>query len=305
MKLQQLRYFVAVYEMGSITAGAERANATQSGISMQIKDLEERLGGPLFERNAGGVIATTLGRRFYDHATAILRRVTEAEQDIKSLAGEVTGELRIGLMPTFTRSILPPALIRFSEQYPLVKTRVIEAYSAQLTREVIEGELDFAIVPSEAHRQGEMTRNQFMASDQEFLVSAAGQPFTHMQAVDLSELEPLKLVLPGPENARRAKIDAYLKTHNIKVEAIMELDAMLGTLELVAHSEWKTILPGILCKADESGLARQINPLNGAPLKVDYMMIEPNDSCLSPGASLFSEMLKQELESQIHWHNLD
>ena len=42
MKLQQLRYFVAVYEEGSITAGAERAHATQSGLSMQIKDLEER-----------------------------------------------------------------------------------------------------------------------------------------------------------------------------------------------------------------------------------------------------------------------
>lgn len=302
MKLQQLRYFVAVYEMGSITAGAERANATQSGISMQVKDLEERLGGPLFERNAGGVVATTLGRRFYDHATAILRRVTEAEQDMKSLAGEVTGELRIGLMPTFTRSILPPTLVRFTEQYPLVKTRVIEAYSAQLTREVIEGGLDFAIVPSQPNHQEALTRNDFMATDQEFLVSAPGQPYPHMESVDLTDLEPLKLVLPGPENARRAKIDAYLKTHNIKVAAIMELDAMLGTLELVAQSDWKTILPGILCKADSSGISRQLNPLKGAPLKVDYMMIQPNDSCLSTGASLFADLLTQELNSQIIWH---
>ncbi|MGI9388078.1 MAG: LysR family transcriptional regulator, partial [Methyloligellaceae bacterium] len=58
MKLQQIRYFVAVYEEGSFTAAAEREHATQSGLSMQIKDLEKKLGVCLFERPSNGATPT-------------------------------------------------------------------------------------------------------------------------------------------------------------------------------------------------------------------------------------------------------
>ena len=99
MKLQQLRYFVAVYEEGSVTAGAERAHATQSGLSMQIKDLEERYDVVLFDRAAKGVHPTEMGRRLYEYATRILKEVAEAEQGIKALKGIITGHIRVGLMP--------------------------------------------------------------------------------------------------------------------------------------------------------------------------------------------------------------
>ncbi|NIB43073.1 LysR family transcriptional regulator [Pseudomaricurvus alkylphenolicus] len=300
MKLQQLRYFVAVYEEGSVTSGATRAHATQSGLSMQIKDLEEQFGGPLFERSAKGVVPTEMGRRFYGYATQILRGVSEATQAMKAMQGEISGSVKAGLMPTFTRSVLPPALIQFSDEYPLVQTSVLEAYSAQLTRDVVQGLLDFAVVPAPASGEDTRIRYHLMGSDPEFLVSAPGGE--HLTPVDLAKIGPLKLVLPGPDNARRAKIDAYLQTHSIEVAAILELDAMLGTLELVAHSDWKTILPGILCSADKGGEVRQLNPIVGGPSHVDYVMIEPKAASLSPAAQIFAEKLQQELDRQLVWH---
>jgi len=317
MKLQQLRYFVAVLEAGSITAGAVRANATQSGLSMQIKDLEGQLGGILFERSTSGVQATEMGRRFYEHATGILRGVSEAERAMQALQDEVSGNVRVGLMPTLTRAILPPVLIQFTERYPLVNVSVVEAYSAQLTDDLLQGALDFAIVPAPtssalAPTDSRQTsapegsaRSHYLATDQEFLVSAPGllgaQP-PHLAALDLAQQGPQKLVLPGIKNARRTKLDAYLHNQGVEVESILELDGMLATLELVARSDWKTILPGALCSADRAGVNRQLNPLLGAPLLVDYVLLEPSASSLSTAAQIFSDLLKQELESQINWY---
>ncbi|HAZ78315.1 MAG TPA: LysR family transcriptional regulator, partial [Porticoccaceae bacterium] len=201
MKLQQLRYFVAVYEVGSITGGAARAHATQSGLSMQIKDLEYQLKGSLFERSASGVTPTEMGNQFYTHATQILRSVDEATQAMRTMGEKLTGTIRAGLIPTLTRSILPTTLMAMSTNYPLVETKISEAYSDQLTQDVAQNELDFAIVPAPASGEELRTRNEYLGTDQEFLVSAANHETQHMQPVNLTEGGPYKLVLPGTANA--------------------------------------------------------------------------------------------------------
>lgn len=302
MKLQQLRYFVAVYEVGSITGGAERAHATQSGLSMQIKDLEYQLKGSLFKRSASGVTPTPMGNQFYTHATQILRSVEEAKQAMRAAGQKLTGTIRAGLIPTLTRSILPSTLISMSTDYPLVETKILEAYSDQLTQDVAQNILDFAIVPAPATGEELRTRNEYLGTDQEFLVSAADQSTQHMQPINLTEGGPYKLVLPGAANARRDRINAYIQTHNIKIAQILELDSMLGTLELVAASDWKTILPGLVCLSDKQGDIRKLNPIIGSPLHVDYVIIEPKSSSLSNESKIFANLLKQELNNQINWY---
>ena len=302
MKLQQLRYFVAVYEVGSITGGAERAHATQSGLSMQIKDLEYQLKGSLFKRSASGVTPTPMGNQFYTHATQILRSVEEAKQAMRAAGQKLTGTIRAGLIPTLTRSILPSTLISMSTDYPLVETKILEAYSDQLTQDVAQNILDFAIVPAPATGEELRTRNEYLGTDQEFLVSAADQSTQHMQPINLTEGGPYKLVLPGAAYARRDRINAYIQTHNIKIAQILELDSMLGTLELVAASDWKTILPGLVCLSDKQGDIRKLNPIIGSPLHVDYVIIEPKSSSLSNESKIFANLLKQELNNQINWY---
>ena len=122
--------------------------------------------------------------------------------------------------------------------------------------------------------------------------------------VNLTEGGPYKLVLPGTANARRHRIDAYIQTHNIKVSQILELDSMLGTLELVAASDWKTVLPGLVCLSDKQGDVRKLNPIIGSPLHVDYVMIEPKSSSLSNESKIFADLLKLELDNKINWHRL-
>ena len=148
MKLQHLKYFVAVFEEGSFSAGAQRMNATQSGLSMHVRQLEDRFQVQLLNRSSTGVTPTETGKKFYRDAVRVLHAATDAESNLRALSGAVTGHVTVGLMPTFTRAVLGPALMRFSQDYPNVRISVREAYSGELSRQVLAGELDFAIVPA-------------------------------------------------------------------------------------------------------------------------------------------------------------
>ena len=299
MKIQQLRFYVAVYEEGSISAGAARSNATQSGLSMQIRDLEERYGVRLFERVPSGVLPTEAGRRFYRHAIAVLRATHTAEQSLIDARDQPMGRFRVGLMPTFTRSVLPSALLELNAIHPLISVSVVEAYSQQLSQMTLSGELSFSIVPATPPRDGLDIRP--LGTDREFLVSSADSPFAHGEPVRLRDLGPLRLILPGQTNARRPGIERYLAAQGAEVDEIIEMDAMIGTIELVARSEWLSILPGLLCHADEAGTKRKLHPIVDPVLTVSYVQVQPSIRSLSEAEVIFSELVHKQMGALLEW----
>ena len=297
VKLQHLKYFLAVFEEGSFSAGAQRVNATQSGLSMHIRQLEDRYQVQLLHRSSTGVTPTEAGKRFYRDAVRVVHAATEAEANLRALSGAVTGHVTVGLMPTFTRAVLGPAVVRFAEEYPNVKITVREAYSSELSRQILAGELDFAVVP--AFDVDVRLRANLMGSDQEYLVVSKDSPIKSDGPVHLADLPPLNLVLPSPENVRRRKIDQYFATNGIETGRLMELDSMFSTLDLVARSDWATILPGIMCLPDLKGERRRVIPFTGPRLSVDYIRIEPMSVPLSDAGQAFYGFLMDELVSAL------
>ena len=293
MKLQHLKYFVAVFEEGSFSAGAQRVNATQSGLSMHVRQLEDRFQVQLLNRSSTGVTPTEAGKRFYRDAVRVLHAASEAEANLRALSGEVTGHVTVGLMPTFTRAVLGPALVRFVKDFPNVKITVREAYSGELSRQVLAGELDFAVVP--AFDADVRLRASLMGTDRECLVVSRDSNIEVDGCVRLSDLSPLNLVLPSRENVRRRKIEQYLATNGIETGRLIELDSMFTTLDLVARSDWTTILPGILCLPDLDGGRRRVMPISGPALDVEYIRIEPMSVPLSDAGQAFYSVLHDEL----------
>src|SRR6266851_8368259 len=111
--LRQIRAVIAVCEEGSFTRAAAREHATQSGISQHVATTERSLGVKLFERTSTGVAPTPAGLRFYKRCVEAVGMLETAGEEARAIAGLVTGELRIGLMPTFTRAVLAPTLDDF------------------------------------------------------------------------------------------------------------------------------------------------------------------------------------------------
>ena len=301
MKITHIKYFVAVYEEGSFTAAAERENATQPGVSMQIKELETLTGATLFERSTSGVVPTSAGKWFYERSRQVLSDIRGLEEGIKLFGQMVTGTVRAGLMPAFTRSALAPAIDAFSSAFPYAQLNIVEAYSGDLTERVSRGQLDFAIVPTESMPEN-ITAKHF-ATDREFFVQSVRSKHAPLEPVKLSQMEVLKLIVPGSGNTRRNSLNAFSERYDIHPAEVMELDSMMGTLDLIARGGWSAILPGVLCLGDQYGNVRTIHPISEGNLHLDYMLIKSATKPLPQVSSEFVNLLDIEVRKLIEAGN--
>jgi len=301
--LRQIRAVIAVCEEGSFTRAAARENATQSGISQHVAAVERVLGVKLFERSASGVAPTPAGLRYYRRCVEAVGQIESATEELRGFAGLVTGDLRIGLIPTLTRAALAPTLEAFAPKYPDVRLHIVEGYSGLLTDMVLADELDFAVVPTFEGRMG--LKSRLLVRDREMLVSSPRRGFAPLAPVRLKDCGPLKTVVPGRSNVRRRNIEIYFQTHGVEVAEMMEMDAMIGTLEFVARSDWVAILSGLICVNDIDKTERIINPIFDPPLFAEFVVISPSRRTLSTQARLFLDAFEAEIACiQEVWANV-
>jgi LysR family nitrogen assimilation transcriptional regulator len=295
--LRQIRAVIAVCEEGSFTRAAQRENATQSGISQHVAAVERTLKVKLFERNAGTVTPTPAGLRYYKRCVEAVGTLEHAAEEARSLAGEVTGELRIGLMPTFTRAVLAPVLDDFVPRCPEVRLHIVEGYSGMLTEMVLDDELDFAVVPAYEGTVG--LRSRLLVRDREMLISGPRRGLAPLSPIRLADCTPLKFVLPGPDNTRRRNLETYFQTHGVEVAALLEMDAMIATLEFVARSDYVTILPSVISVNDIGRGELIVNPIVSPELHAEFVVIQPTRRTLSTQARMFLQRFEAEV-AHIH-----
>jgi LysR family tcuABC transcriptional regulator len=291
--LRQIRAVIAVCEEGSFTGAAERESATQSGISQHVAAVERTLGVKLFERTPAGVVATPAGLRYYKSCVAAVGQLATAREEARGRAGDVTGDLRVGLMPTFTRAVLAPTLDDFVPHHPDVRLHIVEGYSGVLSDMVLADELDFAIVPAFEGQVGLSSR--LLVRDREMLISGRRRGLMPLTPVRLAKLRPFKVVIPGPDNVRRRNLETYFQTHGVAVDAMLEMDAMIGTLEFVARSDWVTVLPSLISVNDIATTSLIVNPIHDPPLYAEFVVIQPARRTLSTQARLFLERFEAEI----------
>ena len=147
MKLQQLRFVREVARNGlNISAAAHSLNTAQPGVSSQIRQLEEELGIDIFVRHGKRLTAITEPGH---QVVAIIERVLQDTDSIKCVAQEfsqqATGSLSIATTHTQARYSLPPAIKRFTEQYPNVSLNIHQGNPTQICEYVLSGEADIAI----------------------------------------------------------------------------------------------------------------------------------------------------------------
>jgi DNA-binding transcriptional LysR family regulator len=220
-----------------------------------------------------------------------------AAEEARSLAGEVTGELRIGLMPTFTRAVLAPVLDDFVPRCPEVRLHIVEGYSGMLTEMVLDDKLDFAVVPAYQGTVG--LRSRLLVRDREMLISGPRRGLVPLAPIRLADCAPLKFVLPGPDNTRRRNLETYFQTHGVEVAALLEMDAMIATLEFVARSDYVTILPSVISVNDIGRGELIVNPIVSPELHAEFVVIQPTRRTLSTQARLFLQRFEAEV-AHIH-----
>src|SRR5260221_4140605 len=144
--VRQLRYFNALARHGHFGRAAEACAITQPALSMQIKELEEALGGVLLERSARQVSLTKLGEEAALRVRDILRSVDELGDFARASRDRLVGRLRIGMIPTIAPYLLPRIIGNLTRMHPELDIQVRETLTPRLIEELDEGRLDTAIL---------------------------------------------------------------------------------------------------------------------------------------------------------------
>ena len=291
--MRDIRIFVAAYEERSFTSAAVREHATQSGVSQHIRKLEEGFGVKFFNREKGQVAPTPAADAYYGRCIQILRNIESSNNAMRAFTG-ISGDVFVGLMPTMTRATLAPAIQRIVSEHPNMKIHVTEFYSPILTQKVMAAELGFAVVPALMGSRG--LKVQHFLRTWETLVTSPNKK-QHLRPTRLQDVGPLKIVLPSHANARRKPLETYLTTNGIEIERSVEMDALMGTLDLVANSDWVTIIPALMMTAEIERMHFSVAPLVDPTAPLDLVVIEPMRRTLSPAARAFLEILREEAVS--------
>jgi LysR family nitrogen assimilation transcriptional regulator len=298
LDVRLMRYFLAVVEEGSFTKAAHREHATQPGISMAVSALEQRLSVKLLDRHARGVAPTAAGNRLYAHCVRILKSVRAAEQQMTELRGAAFGRIHVGLPATLARGALPAVLSAFTSAFPHVDVRISQGYTGSLVELVKSGGLDFAIVT----RPDERLRNLQITTchrDHVVLLSGMQLGLKPGKPVRLSDLEPLKLVLPSEHHPIRAMFNHLILNGEIPFARILEMDGLSGELELIERTDWVTLLPSVALATGVGGRELVISPIIEPVMEIEYFVIHPTTAPLPAVTQQFLELLKQQLAASV------
>lgn len=146
MTLQQLEYIVAVHKEKNFSKAADKCFVTQPTLSMQIHKFEEVLGAVIFDRSKQPVVATALGMEIIAIAQDVLKDTRRIQELVEDAKGQISGDLRIGIIPTVAPYLVPMFLTGFLEQYPNVNLILEEMPTDDIVRNLKMDLLDAGIL---------------------------------------------------------------------------------------------------------------------------------------------------------------
>ena len=188
-----LRYFEMVARLGSITAAAERLHVAPSAISRQIAKLEEELSCVLFERRPRGMALSQAGELLAEHAKRALLGADQVTAEIRELQDVTRGLIRIASSEGFALDLLPTAILEFHKEHPGIRFELTVGLPEQITRLVINGDVDLGIVfPSVPT----IAVNTIFQTDVPIMIIASpAHPLAKKRAIGLTDLKAYPLLL--------------------------------------------------------------------------------------------------------------
>ena len=302
MELRQLRYFVRVVELGSMSRAAIELDVVQSALSQQVARLEGELATRLLQRSSKGVSPTEAGLAFFREAQLALRHADEAARAAQQ--SRLSGSVSVGLAPT-TASVLGLPLMRAVRQrYPDVRLHMVESLSGHLSAMLNARQLDLAVLfDTDPGRRWSVTP---LVEEKLFLIRARqGQREPLPARIRLADLGSLSLILPSGPHGLRATLDAAFSGRRLRRLLPIEVDSLALVMDAVRAGLGCTIQPrAALARCDDAQGAFELAEIADARVRRLKSLCSLSDDELSPAGLAVRVVLAEcarELVAAGHW----
>lgn len=240
MNLRQLKYFVRIVEMQNITRAAESLHIAQPALSQQIALLERNLGAQLLSRGPKGVQPTSEGSLLYRHAQVILRQVDTTRSIIARGGDDIAGTVSVGLASSTARILAQPLMQRVKTELPSVVLEIVDIPSADLTKLVLQGRIDFSLSPDQPPMRG-IVREPVLHED--LLLLAHTDIRLPQRKLRIADFAALSFILPSLPNSLRTRLEYAFMLAGFKCELYAEASTSAILIPTVRLGAAATILP--------------------------------------------------------------
>jgi DNA-binding transcriptional LysR family regulator len=221
MEMTQLEFFLKVVEEGSFSKAADSVSRTQPAVSIAIRRLEEEVGAPLFDRSQKSPALTEAGEIVHDYAQRILALRDQARQSVSELRTLKRGRVRIGANDSTSLYLLPQVILAFRERHPEVKVEIYRQVSDRLPREVIDRNVDFAVL---AFEPVDRDLESFpVLTDELILLLHPQHPLAARDSVRVEELGRESFLAHNVRTASRQRVTEVFAAHHTPLNITLEL----------------------------------------------------------------------------------
>ncbi len=288
MILRHINYFLAVAKHQSFTRAAASLYVSQPALSQQIKQLEETLGAPLFDRSGRSVKLTDAGEVYARYAHKALQDLDEGRRAIHDVQNLSRGALRIAMTPTFTTYLIGPLVKAFHNSHPNITVSVQEMSQEHMEKQLLDDKFDVGIAFAEVHSTE--IESQILMVETLALVVNKNHPLAKYQAIDLQTLNAQSLVLLSHEFVTREQIQRYCHQHNIQPTVLMEANSLSAVIEIVRHTQLTTLLPSNIASERDELIAIALTP---TLLKRTAVLLQRKDAYQTAAAEAFIGLAHQ------------
>ena len=281
LTLRQMQIFLNVVSSGNLTNVAKNMNISQSAVSMSIKELENILGRPLFDRINKKLILNELGRAFHKEILPIFKKLVDIEYEFKN--SEHKGIIRVGASTTIVDYLMPSIICTYMRSYPDVKITLKEGNTQEIANMIKDGSLDIGFV--EGFVSGSEIIKEKIGSD-ELLVVTADKKMS--KKCEISDIADKRWVLREEGSGTREVFLDYIKERVDDLNIFLELGHTESIKSILMNRECLTCISKISVTSElNEGKLFKVD-VKDFECQRDFLMIHHKDKYHS---ALFTKFL--------------
>ena len=289
LKLRQLQYFLAVADSCQFTKAAHVMSVTQPTLSHQIAELEEQIGTPLFDRLGKTVRLTAAGELFRNYVATALKELTAGRAALDELGGLLRGSVRIGVIQSFSRTLLAPTLSAFILAHPSIRLHVEEMTAEDIERRLAEGLLDLGIAFAPARLKDTVVEP--VLEERLLLVVARTHTLARTATIRMEQLAGVRMAMLNPDFTTRQIIDRYLHIAGCEPMIVCETNSIEVILGTVTGGALAALLPERALSQAQKRQLRTVRLTDPSPVRTSALLW-PRHAFRSRAALTFGQMIR-------------
>lgn len=291
LSIRQLQYAVAVAETLGFHRAAEREHVSQPTLSVQIRELEDVLGVQLFERDRKRVLVTAAGHDVVAHARRVLLALDDLVTAAVRLRDPFDGTLRVGVIPTVAPYLLPRLMPEAAARYPRLRLALKEEKTADVVRDLHDGNLDAAIVATgieglEPFASAEILEDPFVAA------MSPTHPLAKKKVLTLDDLEDESVLLLDDGHCFRTHALSLCAKAGAR-ETDVRATSLSTLVQMVSTGRGMTLLPTLAVAVENRRAQLVVRPLRapapGRTIALVWRKEAPLEPALRALATTFAE----------------